>query len=110
MCVCVHDREKEKKKEDDVDDEWLWLEVLLQIREVAVMKHFTSNFKQRFESRLLFIQHKYGASFSLLQHKKPHSWEKTAGLTVVQMTIIVNLHKEAKAQNIMHKQQEGPQP
>lgn len=70
------------------------------------MKHFTSNFKQRFESRRLFIQHKYGASFSLLQHKKPHSWEKT----VVQMTIIVNLHKEAKAQNIMRKQQEGPQP
>lgn len=74
------------------------------------MKHFTSNFKQRFESKLLFIQHKYFASFSLVQHKKSLSWEKTAGLTVVQMMIIVNLHKEAKAQNIMHKQQEWLQP
>lgn len=74
------------------------------------MKHFTSNFKQQFESKLLFIQRKYCASFSLVQHKKPHTWEKTAGLTVVQMTIIVSLHKEAKAQNIMHKQQEWPQP
>lgn len=71
VCVCVRDREKEKKKEDDVDDEWLWLEVLLQIREVAVMKHFTSNFKQRFESRLLFIQHKYGLVYFSTRNHTP---------------------------------------